>query len=149
MGDRRRRWSRGLDNTDRQQISRRCAASSDHSAAAATGGAAATVTHACRCRWSRRCDWLWRLGFSELLGNRCTRRGRCDFVIIPAPTEIDDVRVVRVLKNAQKVSFAEALAVASEELARSGANLTRACRSAIRRFNGSANQVERILASES
>ena len=95
-----------------------------------------------RCRRSRE---LRRLCFGKLLGDRRRWSGRRYIVIFAATAEVDDVVVVSVLKNAQEVSFAQAFTVASEELARRRANLTRARGSVT---NGSTNEIERVLTSE-
>ena len=88
---------------------------------------------------------LRRLRFGKLLRHRCSLGCRGYIVIFATAAQVDDVVVVSILKNAQKVSFAQAFTVASEELARCRANLTRARGSVT---NGPTNEIERILASE-
>lgn len=72
-------------------------------------------------------SWLWGRSvcgcccFELAINWRCGNC-HCDFVVASAAAKINEIRVVRVVKNAQKVSFAEALAVASEKLAGFGPN---------------------------
>src|SRR5206468_4053542 len=77
--------------------------------------------------WSRRC-------------------GGSDFVIGSSPTEIDEIGIVSVLQNAREVAVAEALAVASEQLARDNASLAGANRCASIRADSATNEVKRFFA---
>ena len=62
----------------------------------------------------------------ELVGHRLRLGGTRDLEVVAAATQVDHVVVVRVLEDAREVALAEALAVATEQLARLGADDARA-----------------------
>src|SRR5436305_14367943 len=90
--------------------------SSANRSATATASGCTSRTHACRhLRGGWR--WLWRLSGRELLAHRRRRCGRSYFVITTATTEVDEIRIVGVLQDSQKIPLAETLALTTEQLA--------------------------------
>jgi hypothetical protein len=81
-----------------------------------------------------------------LLADRCLGSGRRDFVVRAAATQIDEIRVVRVLKDSEKIPFAQTFAVSSENLSRRCSNLT--CARGTAFIDRTTNEAERILAGE-
>jgi hypothetical protein len=146
---RHRLWcgTRCLDNSDREKVRRKHAnARTDRAASATPTWRGAARSHSSRRRWSSGSNELWRLRCGELLADRGRRRGGRNLVVAPAPAEIDQVGVVRVLQDPQEIPFAQALAVSTEKLARRGANLT--CSRGSSFVHGPANQIERLLSRE-
>jgi hypothetical protein len=87
----------------------------------------------------------------NLFGDRRHVSSTGDFEIVTASTEIDDAFVVRVFENSNEHPVAEALGVATEQLARSPTNLAgangRFARDKI--ADGAANEIERLGACQS
>ena len=69
--------------------------------------------------WSRsvRCRGCLELAID---GSCCN--GSCNFVIASATAQVDDISVVRIVKDSKEISLAEAFAVASEKIARSSSH---------------------------
>src|SRR5438552_1729450 len=141
-----RRRSRCLDDTDRKQIRGQNAnACTDRTASTPASKSAATSTHADRSRRGRWHNRLRRFNCCELVADWSRWRSGSDFVIGATPTEIDDIGVVRVLQNAREVALAQALAIASEQLARDNAGLAGANRCTSVRADSAANEVKRFF----
>jgi len=144
-----RRRSRCLDDTDRKKIRRQNAnACTDRPASTPASKSARTSTHANRSRRRRRRNRLRKFNGRELVSDWSRRCSGSDFVIRASPTEIDDIGVVSVLQNAREVAVAQALAVASEQLARDNARLAGANRCPSIRADGATNEVKRLLATK-
>ena len=120
-------------------------ARADRPTSASAAGWRAARSHAGRGRGCGRGRLRW-LRRGELLAHRCRWRGESDLVISATTAQVDDVGIVRVLKDAQEIPFAQALAVASEKLAGGGANLTRARGSSL--AYGATNEIEGFFARE-
>jgi hypothetical protein len=75
-------------------------------------------------------------------------RGRRYFVVVATATQIDNVRVVGILQNANEISLVETLAVPAEQLTRGNARLAGADRSTAISADRAANQVESFLATQ-
>ena len=83
------------------------------------------------------------------MADRSCRYRRGDFVIAAPTPEVDDIGVVRILEDAQEIPLAQTLAVAPEQFARGGPNLTGARRRATSGgVNRAANEIEGILPGE-
>ena len=117
-------------------------AGSDRSATATARCRRTSRTHSRWHRW-RAWRWLWWLGGRELFAHRRSRCGGSHFVITPATTEIDQIRIVGILQNSQEIPLAEALTVAAEQVARDGAHVAGARWSALR--NRATDEVKRIF----
>src|SRR6266487_3298999 len=142
-----RRGSRCLDDTDGKQIRGQNAnACTDRPASTPAGKAPATSTHADRSRRRRWRNSFRRFDRRELVADWSRRCGGSDFIIGASPTEIDEIGIVSVLQNAREVAVAQALAVASEQLARNNASLAGANRCASIRADSATNEVKRFFA---
>src|SRR5437764_1778047 len=116
-------------------------AGSNRSATATACCRCTSRTHTCRHRrraWRR----LWWLGRRELLAYGRCGCGWSYFVITSATTQVDEIRIVRILQDSQEIPFAQTLAIAAKELPCNGAHVAGSRRSSLR--NGAANEIERV-----
>ena len=96
-----------LDDSDREQVGRdNSDAGANWSATTSAGGPRTPVAHSCRSGWCRWRDDLGRFGDGELFADGSCSGGGRHFVVIAATTEVDDIGVVRILKNAVEVALA-------------------------------------------
>src|SRR6185437_13581984 len=95
-----------------------------------------------RCRHSRDFDG------GQLVDHRRCRRGGCDLVVVTTTPQIDDIGIVRVLKDADEVSLAQALTVAAEQPARGEACLAGTDRCATVGVHRASYQIECLFATE-
>jgi hypothetical protein len=114
----RRCRSRARHYSNVEQVRRRATLRSHWSTTDATRAHAALYRY---CGLRRRCVRYSRC--LELTLDSRSSSGRSDFVIASTLAQIDHVRIVRVVKNANEVALAETLAVTSEQCARSLAYL--------------------------
>ncbi len=111
------------------------------------------MTHPARCRCrrggGRRC--VRGGGLHKLCGHALCIRHASDFEVVTAAAQIDHIVIVCILQDAGEVAITEALAVASQQIARLGANDSRTNRGLAdgKRFHRAPHEVEGLVARES
>src|SRR2546423_4486004 len=144
-----RRRAMGLDDANRKQVGGNDSDARAHrSASAPPRWWGAARTHARRDGRYGLGYGLRRLAGRELFADRSRRGSGRDLVVVAAAAKIDNVGVVSVLKDADEIPLAQALAVATQQLARCFARLTGANRGGTVGADRASYQVERFLAPE-
>lgn len=126
-------------------MSRRCSLRTHRSAPSSTSAHSAwSHNNRLRC-WSIRSCSVFELTLDSWCRDRCG-----DFIVTTTTTQVDNICIMRVVKNSQEVSLAETLAVTTEKIAGSAANLRSSDRtvSARNRTDSAANEIECLIARE-